>query len=114
MPKVNIDAELDALTEHWSQRIIGEANGSQFKVAKGIGSTNWHKHDDQDELFIVQRGRLRIQLRDQDDVVLGPNEMFTVPRGMEHCPVADEEVHFVIVGLSVTSTPEGGKPKIGS
>jgi mannose-6-phosphate isomerase-like protein (cupin superfamily) len=89
MEKVNIPAALASLTEHWSQKIIGEANGQLFKVAKGIGSTRWHKHDDQDELFILYKGHLTIQLRDKD-IELYENEMFIVPKGVEHCPKADE------------------------
>ncbi|PHR59262.1 MAG: cupin [Robiginitomaculum sp.] len=109
--KINIPAELDALTEYWSQKVLTEANGMQFKVAKGIGATNWHKHDDQDELFIVYEGELVIQLRDQN-IHLGPGDMFAVPRGVEHCPKAETETRFLLVGLSITSTKEGGKPNL--
>jgi mannose-6-phosphate isomerase-like protein (cupin superfamily) len=111
MEKVNIPAALASLTEHWSQKIIGEANGQLFKVAKGIGSTRWHKHDDQDELFILYKGHLTIQLRDKN-IELYENEMFIVPKGVEHCPKADEEVEFLIVGLNITSNAAGGKPNL--
>ncbi|MGJ8716539.1 MAG: hypothetical protein ACSHXG_15665 [Maribacter stanieri] len=67
MHKINISKTLANLDEHWSQRIVAEANGQLFKVAKGIGATNWHKHDDQDELFLIQKGSLRIEFR--DDVI---------------------------------------------
>ena len=109
MKKVNIRKELSEITEHWSQRVVGEANGQLYKLAKGRGETRWHKHNDQDELFIVYRGQLLIQLRDED-IELSEGEMFIVPRGVEHCPKADEEVEFLIAGLNVTSTAEGGKP----
>lgn len=109
MDKVNIREALDSVTEYWSQKIIGKANGQLYKVAKGIGETNWHKHDDQDELFIVYKGTLKIQLRDKD-IELKEDEMFIVPKGVEHCPVAREEVEFLIVGLNVTSNVAGGKP----
>ena len=102
------DAAAD-LTEFWSQHTIAEANGSLFKVAKGIGSTTWHSHDDQDETFLLIDGTLTIQLRDRD-VVLGPGDLFVVPRGVEHCPVADNEARFLLVGTSTTSTAAGGKP----
>jgi mannose-6-phosphate isomerase-like protein (cupin superfamily) len=107
--KVNILEALGAIDEHWSQKIIGEANGQLFKLAKGSGPTNWHKHDDQDELFIVYRGRLTIELRDRA-IDLAKDEMFIVPRGVEHRPVAHGEVHLLVVGSTVTSTKEGGKP----
>jgi mannose-6-phosphate isomerase-like protein (cupin superfamily) len=66
MEKVNIRRELATINEHWSQKTIGTANGQLFKVAKGIGETNWHKHDDQDELFILYKGHLTIQLREKN------------------------------------------------
>lgn len=109
MDKVNIREALDSVTEHWSQKVIGEANGQLYKVAKGIGETNWHKHDDQDELFIIYKGVLTIQLRDRN-IELKEDEMFIVPKGVEHCPVAEEETEFLIVGLNVTSNAAGGKP----
>src|SRR5262245_49117883 len=109
MEAVDLGEQAAALTEFWSQRIVGEANGSLFKVAKGIGSTNWHQHADQDEVFLVIEGRLVIQLRD-GDVTLDAGDMFIVPRGVEHCPKADAEVHLMLVSTSVTSTAAGGKP----
>jgi mannose-6-phosphate isomerase-like protein (cupin superfamily) len=108
--KVNLAAEAAELTEFWSQRVLAEANGNLFKVAKGVGSTNWHSHEDQDETFLVLSGRITIQLRDRD-VVLEPGELFVIPRGVEHCPVAEEEVRFLIIGPDVTSNAAGGKPE---
>ncbi len=110
MDKVNIRQELDALDEYWSQRIIGEANGSLIKVAKGVGEVHWHKHDDQDEVFIVYKGRLTIRMR-SESVELGEGEMLVIPRGVEHAPKAEEDVEFVILGIDVTSNREGGKPE---
>lgn len=78
--KVTLADEAATLTEFWSQRVLAEANGQLFKVAKGIGSTRWHAHDDQDETFLLLSGRLRIQLRDRD-VDLAPGDLFVVPRG---------------------------------
>jgi quercetin dioxygenase-like cupin family protein len=98
-----------SLDQYWAQQIVGEANGNLFKVAKGIGSTNWHAHDEQDEVFIVLRGSLTIQLR-AGDVVLSAGDLFVIPRGVEHCPRADDEVHFMLVGPSITSNEAGGKP----
>ena len=111
MDKVNIRNELASLTEHWSQKTIGEANGQLFKVAKGIGQTKWHKHEDQDELFILYKGHLTIQLRDKN-IELYEDEMFVVPKGVEHCPRAEGEAEFLIVGLNVTSNEMGGKPNL--
>ena len=109
MKKVNIREELASLDEYWSQKVIGEANGQLFKVARGIGEVNWHKHDDQDELFILFRGHLTIRLR-TENIELHEGDMFVVPKGIEHSPAADGDVEFLIVGLDITSTEQGGKP----
>lgn len=109
MTKVNIGEELASLDEYWSQKVIATANGQLFKVARGIGEVSWHKHDDQDELFVLYKGHLTIRLR-SGDVELHPGDLFVVPRGVEHAPRADEDVEFLIVGLDITSTEEGGKP----
>jgi mannose-6-phosphate isomerase-like protein (cupin superfamily) len=108
--KVALGEALDELTEFWSQRTIAEANGSMFKVAKGIGATRWHSHEDQDETFLLIEGMLTVQLRDRN-VVLNPGDLFVVPRGVEHCPIAEEEARFLIVGTTSTSNAAGGKPE---
>ena len=97
------------MEEFWSQYTVGEANGNLFKVAKGVGSTNWHQHDDQDEVFVVLSGEITIQLR-TGDVELNEGDLFIVPRGVEHCPHAANEVQLLLVGPEITSTAEGGKP----
>ena len=109
MNKVALPEAAAELKEFWSQHTVGEANGNLFKVAKGIGSTNWHRHDDQDEVFFVLRGKITVQLR-TGDIELNEGDLFIVPRGVEHCPQADSEVHLLLVGPEITSTPEGAKP----
>ncbi|MDH2443508.1 cupin domain-containing protein [Amnibacterium sp. CER49] len=106
---VDLRAVAGALEEYWSQEVVGEANGSLFKVAKGAGSTRWHAHEDQDEVFVLLEGALTVQLRDRD-VVLTPGGLFVVPRGVEHCPTSAHEARFLIVGTSITSNAAGGKP----
>lgn len=106
---IPLSATAGARPEFWSQEVVGEANGSVFRVAKGIGSTTWHSHADQDEVFIVTRGELVVELR-SGDVHVGEGELLVVPRGTEHRPRADAEVHFLIVGTGITSNAEGGKP----
>jgi mannose-6-phosphate isomerase-like protein (cupin superfamily) len=106
---IAVDAAARGRPEYWSQEIIGQANGSLFKVAKGIGSTRWHSHEDQDEAFFVTHGTLVIELP-SGDVVAHAGDFVVVPRGVEHRPRADAEVRFLIVGTSVTSTAAGGKP----
>ena len=107
--KVSTTEAAESLTEFWSQRVLAEANGQLIKVAKGIGETRWHSHEDQDETFLVLAGRLTVSLRDRD-VVLDPGDLFVVPLGVEHRPFANEEARFVIMGTSITSTAAGGKP----
>jgi mannose-6-phosphate isomerase-like protein (cupin superfamily) len=109
MEKITLADEAETLTEFWSQKVVATGNGQLFKVAKGIGSTRWHSHDDQDEIFLILQGRLRVQLRDRD-VDLDAGDLFVVPRGVEHCPVADEEARFLIIGTAITSNAAGGKP----
>ena len=106
---IPLSATADALPEFWSQTVVGEANGSLFRVAKGTGVTEWHSHADQDEVFVVTRGELIIELR-SGDVRVGEGELFIVPRDVEHRPRAEAEAHFLIVGRTVTSNAEGGKP----
>ncbi len=109
LQKVSLDSAARARPEFWSQQVVGEANGSLFKVAKGIRSTNWHAHADQDEVFIVTSGTLVVELR-AGDVMLEAGDMLMVPRGVEHRPVAEEEVHLLVVGSDITSNEAGGKP----
>lgn len=93
--RISLDEKFASFSEHWQPRIIGELNGQHVKVARLLGEFVWHQHDHEDELFLVHRGVLRLELRD-GTVTLGPGEMFIVPRGVEHRPVADEEVELVL------------------
>jgi|SRR5579875_663984 len=107
--KVALAETAAGLDEFWSQRVVGQANGSLLKVAKGIGSTTWHTHEDQDEVLMVTKGTLVVQLR-SGNVTLNAGELLVVPRGTEHCPRADDEVHLLVIGRDVTSNAAGGKP----
>ena len=80
-------------------------------MQKGFGETRWHTHDDQDELFILYKGQLTIQLRERN-ITLYEDDMFIVPKGIEHRPVAPEEAEFLIVGFNITSNEAGGKPNL--
>ena len=95
MEKVNLAEKLTLFSEHWSPKIVGELNGQQVKLAKLLGSFDWHRHDGEDELFLVLQGTLTLRLRERD-VVLREGELFIVPRGVEHQPVAEEEVHVLL------------------
>ncbi|MBQ1027056.1 cupin domain-containing protein [Micromonospora sp. C95] len=99
MPKsvlpVNLAEKLSQFSELWSQKTVAVLNDYEVKLAKLKGEFVWHTHEDTDELFLVISGRLTIQLR-EGDVVLEPGELFVVPRGVEHCPVADEETAILL------------------
>jgi mannose-6-phosphate isomerase-like protein (cupin superfamily) len=101
MEKVNLAEKLSLFSEHWSPRIIGELNGQEVRIAKVQGEFIWHSHEDADELFLVIDGRLTIELRDRE-VVLEPGELFVVPRGVEHKPVAEEETSILMVETAGT------------
>jgi mannose-6-phosphate isomerase-like protein (cupin superfamily) len=99
----SIASELAHVTEHWSPRVIGRVNDQYVKVAKLLGELVWHAHDDEDEMFLVVSGHLRIQLEGRPDVHLDAGEFFTVPRGVRHNPVADEEVEIVLIETVTTA-----------
>jgi len=106
MDKTTIAVELAKVTEHWTPRIIGQVNDQYVKVAKLLGEFVWHAHENEDELFWVISGRLRIQLEGLDEVALSPGDFFVVPRGLRHNPIADEEVEIVLIE-TVTTTHTG-------
>jgi mannose-6-phosphate isomerase-like protein (cupin superfamily) len=95
MDKVNLAEKLSHFSDHWRPRVVGELNGQEVKLAKLQGDFVWHHHENADELFLVLEGRLRIQLRDRD-ITLDPGEFFIVPKGVEHKPVAEAEVHVLL------------------
>ena len=95
MQKVNLTEALASFAEHWQPRIVGELNGQHVKVVKLQGEFVWHHHEHEDELFLVLKGSMTMQLRD-GDIVLREGEFFIVPRGVEHRPVADEEAQILL------------------
>lgn len=103
---VNIANALAEVTEHWTPRVVGRVNDQYVKVAKLLGEFVWHAHDEEDELFLVVYGHLRIQLEGDREVALDPGQFFVVPKGVQHNPVADEEVGIVLIE-SVTTAHTG-------
>ncbi len=102
MPRVVSPKEVAlALTEHWSPRIIGEVDDVYVKVAAVQGTLAWHSHENEDELFLILKGHLRIELED-GSVELDEGEMFVVPKGVRHNPVADEECHLLLIERKTT------------
>ena len=95
MEKVNLSDKFARFTAHWEPKIVGELNGQQVKLVKLKGPFVWHRHEHEDELFLVVRGRLRMELRD-GDVELEQGELLIVPRGVEHRPVAADEVEVLL------------------
>ena len=102
---ISLADKLGDFTEYWQPRTVAEFNGHDVMVVKAKGEFVWHRHDETDDFFLVLRGRLVIQLRD-GDVELGPGELFVVPKGVEHRPVAAEEVHIMLIEPS--GTPNTG------
>jgi mannose-6-phosphate isomerase-like protein (cupin superfamily) len=94
---INLADKLALLPGPYQPGLIGYLNDYKLLVVKVLGEFVWHKHDETDDFFLVLSGRLTIQLRDRDDVVLGPGELFVVPRGVVHCPKADEETHVLLI-----------------
>lgn len=95
MEKVNLTDAFSSFDDRWSPKIVAELNGQHVKIAKLLGEFVWHHHESEDELFLVHRGRLRIEFRERT-VELGAGEMLVVLRGVEHRPVALEEVELVL------------------
>ena len=93
--KVNLAGKLAKFSEHWSPRIVGELNGQEVRLVKVQGEFIWHHHEDEDEMFLVLRGRLEVHLRDRT-VELEEGEFFIVPRGVEHKPAAAAEAHVLV------------------
>jgi mannose-6-phosphate isomerase-like protein (cupin superfamily) len=93
---INLADKLSTFAEYWQPRVVGQFNGHDLMVVKVKGEFVWHKHDDTDDFFLVLSGRISIQLRD-GVVTLGPGEIFVVPKGVEHRPVAEEEAHVLLI-----------------
>ena len=104
---VNLEDKLAAFTDLWSPKIVGAFNGHDVMVVKAKGAFSWHSHPDTDDFFLVLKGRLVIQLRD-GAVSLGPGELYVVPKGVEHRPVAEEETHILLI--EPAGTPNTGDP----
>jgi mannose-6-phosphate isomerase-like protein (cupin superfamily) len=107
---VNLDLMLARFTERWSPKTIAQVNDYEIRIVKVQGEFTWHRHADTDEFFLVLGGQLTIQMRDRD-VVLGPRELFVVPRGVEHCPRADTETAVLLFepGSAINTGDAGGE-----
>ncbi len=99
--KINIDQKLSLFNDHWNPRIIGELNKQHVKLAKIKGEFIWHKHDKEDEMFLVLEGILKIEFRDRIETI-HENEIIIVPKGVEHRPIAEEEVSIMLFEPATT------------
>jgi mannose-6-phosphate isomerase-like protein (cupin superfamily) len=110
MEAVNLDTMLARFAEHWSPKKIAQVNDYDVRIVKIQGEFTWHQHADTDEFFLVLDGQLTIQMRDRN-VVLGPRELFVVPRGVEHCPRADAETAVLLFepGTVINTGDAGGE-----
>ena len=105
MNGINLAEKLASFTEHFQPRTVGQFNGHDLMVVKVKGPFVWHRHDETDDFFLVLAGRVTIRMRD-GDVALGPGEVFVVPKGVEHCPFAEEEAHILLI--EPANTPNTG------
>jgi len=105
MPVVNLEQKLAVFTDHWSPKVVASFNGHDVMVVKVKGEFVWHSHPDTDDFFLVLKGRLTIQLRD-GNVTLGSGDLYIVPKRIEHCPVAEEETHLLLI--EPVGTPNTG------
>ena len=101
MDKVNLAEKISRIQQFWQPKIVGEVNDAHVKLAKLKGEFVWHHHEREDELFLVLKGSLRIKLRD-GEIALEPGEFAIIPKGVEHCPVAEEEVHVMLLEPKTT------------
>ncbi len=108
MKKINLAEKLSTFTDRWQPRTVAQFNGHDVMVVKVKGEFVWHSHEDSDDFFLVLQGSITIRMR-EGDVVLGPGEMFVVPQGVEHCPVAEQEAHILLI--EPQGTPNTGDPR---
>jgi mannose-6-phosphate isomerase-like protein (cupin superfamily) len=101
MEKVNLAQKFSRFQDHWNPKVVGDINDSYVKLVKLKGEFVWHQHETEDELFLVVKGRLLIKLRDQD-ILLEEGEFVIIPRGVEHLPIAEEEVHVLLLEPKTT------------
>ena len=102
---INLEEKLSTFSEHWSPKSVASFNGHDVMVVKVQGEFNWHKHDDTEDFFLILSGRLTIHFRDED-LVLGPGELYVIPKGVEHCTSASEEAHLLLI--EPVGTPNTG------
>jgi mannose-6-phosphate isomerase-like protein (cupin superfamily) len=105
MTSVNLKDKLASFSDHWSPKVVADFNGHDVMVVKVKGEFNWHSHADTDDFFLVLKGAITIRLRDRD-VRLQEGELFVVPKGVEHCPVAEEEAELLLI--EPAGTPNTG------
>jgi mannose-6-phosphate isomerase-like protein (cupin superfamily) len=101
MDKINLAKKMDLFHDHWKPKIVGEINDSYVKLAKLKGEFMWHHHESEDEMFFIIRGHLTIQFRDKN-INLNEGEMIIIPKGIEHCPLAEEEVQVMLLEPKTT------------
>ena len=108
MSAINLDSKFSRFDDHWAPRIIARLNDYHVKIAKCEGEFTWHRHPETDELFLVNKGRLTIRLRDRD-VVLNAGDLFVVPRGVEHKPVAHGICEILVIEPAGTVNTGGSQ-----
>ena len=109
MLKANLEEKFQLFDEYWTPKIIGELNGQYVKIAKLKGEFIWHDHEHEDELFYIVKGTLLLKFRDRNDVLLNKGEMYIVPAGVDHLPIAEQECWVML--MEPKSTEHTGSTK---
>lgn len=97
MNKLNITEQFTLLSEEWAPKVIAQCNGQSIRILKGTGELGWHKHEDDEKVIVVYKGQLTLKLKSSNDVVLDAGDMYVMPKGVDHCPVAQPDTHFMMI-----------------
>ena len=97
MDKININEQFALLPKEWAPKVIAESNGQSVRILKGTGELGWHKHEDEEKIIIVFKGQLTLKLKESNDVILDAGDMYVMPKGVDHCPVAQADTHFMMI-----------------
>ncbi|RCX07242.1 cupin domain-containing protein [Marinomonas foliarum] len=97
MDKISINEQFSLLKEEWAPKIIAESNGQSVRILKGTGELGWHKHENEEKIIMVFKGQLTLKLKESNDITLETGEMYVMPKGVDHCPVAQADTHFMMI-----------------
>ncbi|WP_223232197.1 MULTISPECIES: cupin domain-containing protein [Marinomonas] len=97
MNKLNIREQFALLSEEWAPKVIAKSNGQSIRILKGSGELGWHQHENDEKVIIVFKGQLTLKLKSSHDIILNEGDMYVMPKGVDHCPVAQPDTHFMMI-----------------